>query len=442
MIMEDHSKTAVRNKNNVRARFIAPILLIIIYLLISCRSVPESDAVEESAVETRLIASLPPTEAPQPEIEEPVPPIDTVEGKKPVPDESSEITTPESSGITTSVSHPQLSARAIESIILDTIPGSFLPVTNDDGHIRIIYSDLDRNGYRDAFFLVVKNRENLDAGFSNLSDVSHLIKNERQPFDFFLSVFLQLQGGMISMFRIPIGSSVVISDFGVVSIKEGADLPLGINISFQTVKGTDREWIIFSRYNRFSLFSMAENISVYSDSYDIDGDNIIDIVDWEDGLEEGTGYETYLTWYRWNGREYREYRSTNIVRNLNGFLEQSRLYLSFEQMDDFFRYSLSRKDYKEYRDSGQSYSDWLRRIFRPVPGSNSEKDELEDCGKFRSIIVPQVFESPYSPRDNTLHICNINVRFVCSDGYSFIRTARIQMNSNPFQKPQFSFYLE
>ncbi len=432
-------------RNNVRARravpqrltrFIVP-MLIIISILISCQSVPEQDTVE-----ARFIASSSPSGGSQSDTEEEPKPIDSVEAQNLVPDESPDITVPESSGITTPVSYPQLLDRAIENIILDTIPGSFLPVTNDDGHIKIIYSDLDRNGYRDAFFLVVKNRENLDAGFSNLSDVSHLIKNERQPVDFFLSVYLQLQGSMISMFRIPIGSSVVISDFGAVSIKEGADLPLGINISFQTVKGTDREWIIFSSYNKFSLFSMAETISVYSDSYDIDGDNIIDIVDWEDGLEEGTGYETYLTWYRWNGREYREYKSTNIVRNLNGFLEQSRLYLSFEQMDEFFRYSLSPKDYRRYKDSGESYSDWLQKVFRPVPGSNSEKDELENCGKFRSIIFPQVFENPYSPRDNTLRICNINVRFVCSDGYSYIRTARIQMNPNPFRKPQFSFYLE
>ncbi len=426
----------MRNNYNVSAwcavpqlliRFIVP-MLIIISLLISCQSVSRQDTAE-----TRIITPLSPSSEPQSDIAEEAKSIDTAGVQNPV-SESHEVITPEN--------YPQLSDRNIERIILDTIPGSFLPVTNDNGRIRIIYSDLDQNGYRDAFLLVVKYRENLDAGFSNLSDVSYLLKNERQPVDFFLSVFLQLQGGMISMFRIPIGSRFVISDFGIVPIKKGADLPLGINISFQTTKGTDSEWIIFSRYNKFSLFSMAENISVYSDSYDLDGDNIIDIVDWEDGLEEGTGYETYLTWYRWNGREYREYLSTNIVRNLNGFLEQSGLYLSFEQMDDFFNYSLNSDDLKTYRNSGEDHSVWFKKIFRPVPGSNPENDEFEDCSKFRSIVFPQIFENPYSPGNKTLHIFNINVRFVCSDGYSFIRTTRIQMNSNPFRKPQFSFYLE
>ncbi|MCF6335651.1 MAG: hypothetical protein L3J12_07910, partial [Spirochaetales bacterium] len=154
-----------------------------------------------------------------------------------------------------SASPPPLSDLEIEKIILETTPDSFAPVLTDNGRIMIIYRDLDQNGYRDAFFLVVKNRENLDSEFDSLSDVSILLKNDSEPVDFFLSVYLQLQGGMVSMFRIPVGSSVVLSDFSVVTIEEDAELPLGINISFQTVKGTDREWIIFSSYNKFSLFS-------------------------------------------------------------------------------------------------------------------------------------------------------------------------------------------
>ncbi|MDA3938372.1 MAG: hypothetical protein PF693_03550 [Spirochaetia bacterium] len=412
----------MRNRNNI---LISIIVLIIISLIISCQSVTESDA-------ATLYITPSPNQVDIPGNVEEVSQADTVG----IPQDSmlTEATIPEI--------HSQLSDGEIEKIIIDTIPGSFLPVTNDSGRIRIIYNDLDQNGYRDAFFLVVKNRENLDPGFSNLSDVSFLLKNERYPVDFFLSVFLQLQGGMISMFRIPVGSSVVISEFSKVSIIEGSDLPLGINISFQTVKGTNREWIIFSRYNKFSLFSLTENISSYSDTSDIDDDNIIDIVDWEDGLEEGTGYETYLTWYRWNGREYREYLSTNIVRNLNGFLEQSRLYLSFDQIDEFFRYSLNPVDSKTYRDSGDNYSDLLSRIFRTVPGTIPENDEFEDCSKIRSILFPPIFENPYSPGNSSQYICNINVRFECHDGYSFIRTARIQMNPNPFKKQQFSFYLE
>jgi len=339
-------------------------------------------------------------------------------------------------------SYLQLSDYEIEKIILETVPASFNPVSNDNGHIKIIYQDLDQNGYKDAFFLVVKNRENLNSSYSSLSDVSHLLKDDFMEVDFFLAVYLQLQGTMISMYRIPIGSSHVISDFSSLSIKEGAVIPFGINISFQTLKGIDSEWIVFSSYNKFSLFSMTENISSHSISYDIDDDDILDIIDWQDGLEEGTGYETYLTWYRWNGREFREYQSTNVVRNLNGFLEQARLYLSFEQFEEFFRYSLNPNDYNEIIGSGSGFPKCMYKIFRPVPGSETEKDELGNCVKFHSIVFPKIFENPFSPLGNSPKICNINVRFVCSSGDTYIRTARIQMNPNPFKKPQFSFYLE
>ncbi len=408
-------------------------VLIIITLLISCQSVFESSGTEK--IESYIDVSVPivPDEAPIPEDLEP--------GKL-YNSEKREDLSKNLINQTAVDNFPQLTDRSIEKIILDTIPHSFLPVTKDNGHIKILYRDLDQNGYKDAFFLVVKNRTNLNSNYSQLSDVSNLIKDDRREVDFFLAVYLQLQGSMISMYRIPIGSSDVISDFSILSIKNGEIIPLGINISFQSLKGMNSEWIIFSSYNKFSLFSMTENISSHSISYDIDGDNILDIIEWEDGLEEGTGYETYLTWFRWTGKEYREYKSTNVVRNLNSFLEQSRLYLSFKQMDEFLRYSLNVNDYNEIIKSKDSISEWIHRIFRPVPGSASDKDEFPDCGKIKSIAFPQILENPFSPFGDSLKICNINVRFECSDGYIYIRTARILMESNPFKKSQFSFYLE
>jgi len=405
------------------------ILLIMISLLLSCRSVSQSDRVSSESI------------ASQSEIKESILQVNKTEPQNTMPEQKDK-TARDLSGRTITDSYSQLSDSQIEEIIINTIPGSFTPVTNNGGHIKIIYRDLDQNGYKDAFFLVVKNRENLNSSFNDLSDVSYLISNKRQPVDFFLAVYLQLKGTMISMYRIPVGSSIVINDFSILKIKKGSVMPLGINISFQTVKGMNSELIIFSTYNKFSLFSMSENISSHSNFSDIDRDSIIDIIDWEDGLEEGTGYETYLTWYKWNGKEFREYLSTNVVRNLNKFLEQSRLYLSFGQMDDFFRYGLTSDDYKRYKSSEKDYRVWLKKIFRSVPGLNTEDNKLIDCNKFRSVIFPKILENPFSSGCESFRVCNLNIRFECIDGYSFIRTIRVKMNPNPFEKPQFSFYLE
>lgn len=406
----------------IRSQFFVSVLIIIIFL-VSCRSISGTD--NAKTLENSIIISVPSLKD------------ETLKSLNQKDLESGTF-----SDQPTILTFPQLSDNSIEQIILNTIPGSFLPVRTNNGHIKIIYSDLDQNGYKDAFFLVVKNRENLNSNYSNLSDVSNLMKQDQLEVDFFLAVYLQLQGGMISMYRIPLGSSDVISDFSIFPIKKGEIIPLGINISFQTLKGINSEWIIFSSYNKFSLFSMTENISSHSIINDIDGDSIVDIIGWEDGLEEGTGYETYLTWFKWNGKEYREYQSTTIVRNLNGFLEQARLYLSFKQIDEFLSYSLNVNNYNEIIKSKDSSFDWIDKVFRPVPGSESEVDDLKDCGKIHSIVFPQIFENPFSPLGNSPKICNINVRIVCSDGYTYIRTARIRMNPNPFVKPQFSFYLD
>jgi hypothetical protein len=421
---------------NVRAQravlLIIPILILISFT-ISCQSDPETISLETAEVPN--IVSSQNISAEKQEIKS----LETGELTNPEKQEESPVNLTDQHKIEI---FPYLSDSSIEKIILNTIPGSFLPVTNDNGNIKIIYSDLDQNGYKDAFFLVLKNRENLNSNYSKLSDLSNLLNEDQREVDFFLAVYLQLQCSMTSMYRIPIGSSDVISNFSIFPIKKGEIIPLGINISFQTLKGINSEWIIFSSYNKFSLFSMTENISSHSIVSDIDGDGILDIIGWEDGLEEGTGYETYLSWFKWNGKEYREYQSTTIVRNLNGFLEQARLYLSFKQIDEFLNYSLNLKNYNEIKKSEDSSFEWIDRVFRPVPGSESEEDYLKDCGKIHSIVFPQIFENPFSPIGDSLKICNINVRFECSDGYTYIRTARIQMNPNPFAKPQFSFYLE
>jgi len=404
-------------------------ILIIISLLFSCRSISPTNKVGLESVER------------QSKIKESTLTVNNTVLQNPISVQKGK-TNSNLSGRTINNSNPQLTDSQMEEIIINTIPVSFVPVTNNTGHIKIIYRDLDQNGYKDAFFLVVKNRENLDSAFNDLSDVSYLLNSKRKPVDFFLAVYLQLKGTMVSMYRIPIGSSIVINDFSILDIKKGSIIPLGINISFQTVKGINSELIIFSTYNKFSLFSMSENISTHSNFSDIDGDSIIDIIDWEDGLEEGTGYETYLTWYKWNGKEYREYLSTNVVRNLNKFLEQSRLYLSFGQIDDFFRYVLTKEDYRKFKSSEKDYRVWLKKIFRSVPGINTEDNKIIDCSKFRSIIYPQILENPFSPGFESFKVCNFNIRFECIDGYSFIRTIRVKMNPNPFEKPQFSFYLE
>ncbi|RKX93619.1 MAG: hypothetical protein DRP59_02475 [Spirochaetes bacterium] len=329
---------------------------------------------------------------------------------------------------------PRLTSAEMEKQILDTIPDSFLPVVKKDGHIKIIYHDLDRNGYNDAFFLVIKKQNGISGDFLSLSDISRLADKDTVMIDYFLSVFLQINGKMISMYRIPIGSRLILNSISPLFIKKDSPYPFGLNIRFLSARGIDEEWILFSSYNRFSFFSTEKDTSVSYEFTDIDNDSFMDIVEWRHGLEEGTGYETYMTWYKWNGREYREKAATNVVRNLNKFLEDSADEIMKGEWKIFFNNRLSEKDSRAVIESAIEPLSIFKRIFLPDKGDGVRSD----CTDFRSVFFPQIFENPFSLKEKVI---DFMVRFDCSDGATIIRTVKIGMNPNPFGKKQFYFIL-
>ncbi len=332
-----------------------------------------------------------------------------------------------------------LSDKEIEYQIRSTIPSSFAPVTKNDNHIKIIYHDLDSNGYKDAFLLVIKKQKGLSADIKTLSDVSRLAATNHVPIDYFLSVYLQNKGTMISMFRIPIGSRNVLNSFKSYFIKKSRTNPFGLRISFLTKSGTEVEWIFFSSYNRFSLFTTENTTSVRYELNDIDNDGTMDIIEWRHGLEEGTGYETYLTWYRWNGREFREKATTTVVRNLNNFLENAALQILHKQWPAFLN-NLSGKDRENIKQSDINLSSFFSRIFVPLKNAENAGPPA-GCTDFRSAVFPKILENPFKIQSGTLKEVTMMVRFECYSGTRFIRSVKVAMDKNPFGKSEYFFIL-
>ncbi len=332
-----------------------------------------------------------------------------------------------------------LTDKEIEYQIRHTIPSSFAPVTEGGNHIKIIYHDLDGNGYKDAFLLVIKKQEGISADIKSLSDVSGLADTGRSPVDYFLSVYLQNKGTMISMFRIPIGSRNVLNSFTSYFIKKNKSNPFGLNISFLTKNGTEVEWIFFSSYNRFSLFTTENTASVKYEVSDIDNDGIMDIIEWKHGLEEGTGYETYLTWYRWNGREFREKATTNVVRNLNNFLEAAAGQIIRKQWPAFLN-NLSDKNRKDIIHSQKNILSVFSKIF-VTPKNTEDMEYPAECTNFRSVVFPKIFENPFKIQSRNLKEVTLMVRFECYNGSGFIRSVRVAMDKNPFGKSEYFFIL-
>lgn len=153
---------------------------------------------------------------------------------------------------------------------------------------------------------------------TSISDMSRLFS---EAYPFYLGLFLRNRDGLVSMYRIPLGKWFVFEGFRGTLLDDDRSMPFAVDISFQTHEGRERQLVSFSRYNSFSFFSMKNSISITTETRDIDEDGILDIVEWRKVFEEGTGYETFLTWFKWDGSKFSQYDGTNIVRNLNDYLQ-------------------------------------------------------------------------------------------------------------------------
>jgi hypothetical protein len=151
-------------------------------------------------------------------------------------------------------------------------------------------------------------------------------------------------------------------------------MPYCVSSSFQTAEGKERIWVIFSRYNKFSTFTISDTVSEHTVLRDINSNGVLDVVRWSQIFEEGTGYETFLTWYRWNGLKYVQHESANVVRSLNSFLSQAGRLLQAGLWEEAFSHMMSPADYRRYRDEGYDYSELFELLFTGEAAAESAAD--------------------------------------------------------------------
>jgi len=232
-------------------------------------------------------------------------------------------------------------------------------------------------------------------------------------------------------------------------------MPYAISISFQTYEGKMSQWVCFSNYNEFSFFTLKNSLSVTSEARDINNNGVLDILEWRRVFEEGTGYETFLTWYKWDGTKYAQYASTNIVRNLNQFLHSAGTLMSRGKWQQAFSLMLPLEQYQELMgDEEISMGRLFLRLFTPLPEKDNgpEVDEAAlaaqiDRGErpFSSVIVPRVLENPFageSQQEKPARHTRFSIRFILRDGRSSVRECRVRMNENPFASQQYYFELQ
>ncbi|MDZ7793173.1 MAG: hypothetical protein U5P10_05605 [Spirochaetia bacterium] len=383
-------------------------------------------------------------------------------------------------------------------LVNPNVPERFIFLSDDTGQPLRIFHDLDQNGFDDIFFLLVENPEEAQpapqdqsdsqinappqtddqaagkaagqakkqaskqAGeqdqsalvhdrriaASDLGDMSRLFSEEVRPLKFYLALFLRSPGGVVSMYRIPLSSWFVFEDFRGFKLDDSRPMPYAVSISFQTHEGKKSQWVSFSGYNEFSFFTLKNNLSVTSETRDINNNGILDILEWRRVFEEGTGYETFLTWYKWDGTKYAQHDSTNIVRNLNQFLHSAGTLMSMGKWEQAFSLMLP------VEDADMSMGSLFLRLFTPLPEKDSgpEVDDAAlaaqiDRGErpFSSVIVPRVLENPFAGESQLVKPARhtrFSIRFILRDGRSSVRECRVMMNENPFAPQQYYLQLK
>lgn len=317
---------------------------------------------------------------------------------------------------------PPMDRDRLMLAVIEEAGSRFTPVRKQDGSLLMMTADLDRNGREDPLVLTIEKGETSPI-FEDLSDVSRLYDPEQKAVHYYLSVYFQLQGKLVSMYRIPFGGRKVLGSFRSFLLKDGEPLPLGVEVTFQNREGTSQERVLFSRHNRFSLFSSTSTVSTGTYLEDIDKDGTQDLVEWKTGIEEGTGYETFLTWYRWNGSAFQPYRYTNIVRNLNRFLEEVESALLGNSLDTITRF-LPREDAQST--NGDTPSAILQQFA---------------CKGIQSIVYPPILESPFRLNAAGGRSFHLDLRILCETGETGLFRVEVTLQDNPFKEPQFSLSL-
>ena len=357
-------------------------------------------------------------------------------------------------GLLLGLSHaPPLHSQPYAGVLLQAVKDAVrnLPAGHEalewEGFPLVIFYDLDGDGMEELFLLSTKKTEGM--GITDLkvfSEYSRVFEvKAAQPF--FLHIFLRRQTSSSLLKTIDLGSKRVFGSFRRFEIRRGARIPFGIEVTFPNRLGLERAWVLVSSSSRIELFVFQEQHNVKSYVKDINGDGVLDLILFEDLFEDSVGYETYASWYQWNGTTYKRYRSVNILRNLRTFLQTIRKQVLSKNWETFFQYALQPQDASYAKASGPVVA--LKRIFKvpppplyPVSGSETESVGIEVLQKrFLDLIYPEILENPFNLREDGPESFLLTFRLVV-EGESFLLSTRVSMYKNFFEERLFHLVLQ
>jgi hypothetical protein len=303
------------------------------------------------------------------------------------------------------------------------------------GRIAIILHDLDNDQHPECLSLGVPSQGIDSREMNRLVDSSRLFQEDNKPVPFSLLVFVNNKGNFRRLEILDLGEHVVFEYLRERPLYTNRSLPVIITASFQTVEGREVELLVFDNAGGSPRYrhTLVETLSTQYRLEDIDGNGMIDLFVKEKAIEEGTGFETFLTWYRWNGRDFVEYRSKNVVRNLNAFLESATETLLTGELREIVSFLLDPASVRTLKRNGWSDHKIL------IHTLGLEDMGIEEFPSLREVVFPPLLEDPFTSEDEQGSSFEITYRMIDLNGTSYIAKARLYMPTNPFKDRQFAF---
>jgi hypothetical protein len=332
----------------------------------------------------------------------------------------------------------QLTARAVE-----LSPPQTRTIRSGPGWLSAVV-DLDTDGRPDVCLLTVS-AASLESSprLSELSAATRLSQEgpDEVP-EFFFEVYLNRPDGLVLFETKRIGRFPLLEGLGPVDLTAGEALPAVVSARFQDQIGHKQVWLVAGRQG-LTTFVLEETPVIDSTVVDLDGDGIGDVLKAQSAFEQGRGYETFLTWYRWNGRTFAPHATANIVRNLNEFLRVLEEHLGAGRYERFLERAGRTA---ELPAPAPRLPRLLGRLFRPEGDETTASEATVAPLPFARLLAehevadvafPEFLENPFpSPGERTS--ITAPLRIDTADGRTFYYRTSIVMARNPFEARQFS----
>ncbi len=317
-------------------------------------------------------------------------------------------------------------SEAALAAALEASPPETTVLRADNRSVAIAY-DLDGDRREDVATLSVQTPEGSPFPSGPLFSPPRPPAPESPSYPFLLEVYFRSPRVSAPLRTVALGNHPAARSFFVVPLHAERMLPASVSTEFYTARGTEEVWVVFQNDRNPSLLRLAKHPNAGFEVFDIDGDAVREVVTIQSRLEQGRGYETYLTLYQLTESGYSSAGTINVVRNLRRFLDE-------------VRFEIIAGRWSSIADGAAGSPAELDRFFPPAedagPGIEPFVFRRVAENGVEDVRLPQFLENPFgSLQEREPVIIPFNV--VCCEGAIFSFLMGVRFRRNPFAGDQF-----